>query len=392
MKINKIVMALMLIGSNISFSMKNENTEKEFKNAIETGNINKVQELINDIDLEKCGTDAIGRAAFHNYKDIVDILIAAGVNVNVKDFVDTTPLERAASWNNLEMAKNLIKAGANVNFQESYYKYTALISIAEKGYTQMAQLLIASGADVNLKRRHNVNALLTASRNGFTDFVKLLLDNGADINQCGDKGNYSPLFEAAANYKKETTELLIRYGAEFIFDHHKQNPLRASRKAVNCPRNIINEIKKNDELKKLDLNYQNWKKNNRCYGDNIEIVLGEIVIKYQEEMVNKLMESKDFESAKNIVLTWPYIFSYKDNDDNNILHLLAKSNNFEIFKLMLSFRPQLITEINNDNLNPIQINPAIVNYFKENLVLDLKELKITESNQNTELKKRKREE
>ena len=63
---------------------------------------------------------------------------------------DATPLHPAALYGHKEVVELLITAGADVNAKEKYEK-TPLHHAAKAGYYEIVELLIAAGADVNVK-------------------------------------------------------------------------------------------------------------------------------------------------------------------------------------------------------------------------------------------------
>ncbi|MCJ7663890.1 MAG: ankyrin repeat domain-containing protein, partial [Desulfobacterales bacterium] len=74
--------------------------------------------------------------------------------------------------------------GANVNAKdEDKSGYTALISAAMNGLTDVAKVLLDKGADVNIKDNYGGTALEYAALFGNADIVKLLLEKGANINE-----------------------------------------------------------------------------------------------------------------------------------------------------------------------------------------------------------------
>ena len=54
--------------------------------------------------------------------------------------------------------------------------------------------------------------LMRAARNGFVDVVQVLLNSGADVNVV-DKGGYTPLMVAAGDNRADVIDLLVRHGA-----------------------------------------------------------------------------------------------------------------------------------------------------------------------------------
>ena len=72
-----------------------------------------------DIELKctGCGGTALGHAAKHGHKEIVELLIAEGAGVNAKKKGESTPLHNAAWGGNKEIIELLIAEGADVNAQ-----------------------------------------------------------------------------------------------------------------------------------------------------------------------------------------------------------------------------------------------------------------------------------
>ena len=88
--------------------------------AASEGNIQAVkQQLAAGTDFElrctACGLTVLGHAAWGGHKEIVELVIAEGADVNAKRNTGVTPLHHAA-WNgHKEVAELLIANGADVN-------------------------------------------------------------------------------------------------------------------------------------------------------------------------------------------------------------------------------------------------------------------------------------
>ena len=57
------------------------------------------------------------------------------------------------------------------------------------------------------------NALHIASEKGFTDIVEVLLNNGAEVNSISSSDQTTALVLACQNNKVELLQLLLKYGA-----------------------------------------------------------------------------------------------------------------------------------------------------------------------------------
>ena len=132
----------------------------------------------------------------------------------------------AAEGNDLPGACEYLRRGANVDARESgrYYKRTALMIAANDGFLDLAKLLHANGADVNLyggthdgnfygRDRRGYPALHYAGVAGHPELVGWLLDSGAELNSEWESGK-TALWDAAYWGRPDVVELLLSRGAE----------------------------------------------------------------------------------------------------------------------------------------------------------------------------------
>jgi ankyrin repeat protein len=98
--------------------------------------------------------------------------------VTQKDDKDNTPLHTAARKGNREIAELLITKGADLNAQNSY-GYTPLHIAALGGEKEIVALLLAAGADVTARDRFNRTCMNYALKKGVEDVVNILKMYGA---------------------------------------------------------------------------------------------------------------------------------------------------------------------------------------------------------------------
>ena len=94
--------------------------------AASNGNIDAVKQHLaagTDIELKctGCGGTALGHAAKHGHKEIVELLIAEGAGVNAKKKGESTPLHNAAWGGNKEIIELLIANGADIMILSSIF-------------------------------------------------------------------------------------------------------------------------------------------------------------------------------------------------------------------------------------------------------------------------------
>ena len=89
-------------------------------------------------------------------------------------------IHTAVVTDNRDAIKQHIAAGSNINEKDPYGGSSPLISAALFGKTEIAQLLIDAGADINFQNNEGLTALHTAAFFCRPEIVKMLLDKKAD--------------------------------------------------------------------------------------------------------------------------------------------------------------------------------------------------------------------
>ncbi|MEG5045844.1 ankyrin repeat domain-containing protein [Microcoleus sp. B4-C1] len=168
---------------------------------------------------------------FAGSKEVAELLIAKGADVNAKDTFGGTPLHSAALSDRIEVAQTLIAKGADVNaWGETQFELCNFICTTPLFWarsTEMAKLLIAKGADVNAKNKYGMTPLHMARSKAI---AKILLAAGAKINIKEDNaqnGKSTALLHNAAHIGfKELVQQLIKDGANVaIRDDYRRTPL-----------------------------------------------------------------------------------------------------------------------------------------------------------------------
>jgi len=192
---------------------------QEFINAATQGDVERVKTMLqDDPSLAKSkgqnGVSVILNAVYHGRQDVVAVLLASGVSLNIFEAAATgqtaqletlvkqdptlvnsyspdgfTPLGLATFFGHTGAIDALLAAGAEVNaaYRETM-KLTPLASAMAVGRNDIARTLIAHGADVNTKAANDLRPLHTAAARGNLEAATLLLDHGADLNATSSDG------------------------------------------------------------------------------------------------------------------------------------------------------------------------------------------------------------
>lgn len=209
------------------------------------------------VSTQHAGCCALHIAAEKNFVDVVERLLQAGVEVDIRSTrQQLTPLISAACCGSLAAVDALLKAGGNINAQSSTGNTALMLAIdrgkidvalrliaagadleirgqkgwtalhnaasgGEKGYREVAEALLRAGAKVNAVSDTMLTALHEASGKSLVDIVRLLVDHQADVN-ARDKYNNTPLRMCASNAQtfatldtfRQTVEILLQAGAD----------------------------------------------------------------------------------------------------------------------------------------------------------------------------------
>ncbi|RYP80332.1 hypothetical protein DL770_006279 [Monosporascus sp. CRB-9-2] len=164
---------------------------------------------------------------------LLHTLLNAGINPDLPiDYNKILPLQHVSHFGTTELAQLLLHFGADVNappprpHRTSKYGYrTALQAAAENGNIELVQILLEAGADVNAPPiecetyrsfdRGGRTPLQAAAQNGNTVLVQLLLEAGADVNAPPAKYGGRTAFQAATESGNiKLAKILLKAGAD----------------------------------------------------------------------------------------------------------------------------------------------------------------------------------
>jgi ankyrin repeat protein len=143
----------------------------------------------------------------------VDIYLNEKADVLETQADGSTALHWAVYWNNLDVANRLIAAGADAQ-AATRLGATPLYLAAVNGNADMIKALLAAGADAKETiLQFSETPLMFAARSGDVESVAVLLDAGAEIEARDDYRGATALLLAAEQNHADVVQLLIDRGA-----------------------------------------------------------------------------------------------------------------------------------------------------------------------------------
>ena len=126
------------------------------------------------------------QAAARNDSAAIDKYLVAGISPNaISENHGHTPLYNACITGSLDSAKSLLAGGADPNLVFSYRSPVdgrlekAVVALMFVRTTEIAEMLIAAGANVNTTDANGTTPLMRAAFKGSVELVRLLLKAGA---------------------------------------------------------------------------------------------------------------------------------------------------------------------------------------------------------------------
>lgn len=319
--------------------------------ANKSNEINKIKQLlekINNKNLKMSNVSYLMIACENNNKEIIELLIKKGANINDVDHNNRTALHEACKKGNLEVVKILIENGANIHIEEESGKtaVTFATEIVQPESLEIIKYLKDKGANLLVKDKNNNNLLhkvigVQKDIKETIKIIKYLISEKIELNEQNTIGN-TPLINAILLTKNiEIVKILIENGADIKIENG------SNKKAIDLAiRKKSHEIL--DVLLQYhdDINEKNKEGDTLLHqacetGNNVEVI--NILIKHGiDENIKNAKKQTALEVMKqkkeNIKLL-------NENYDENI-------NFLELYKIY----KELKEEIKEEHKNEIKIN------------------------------------
>lgn len=178
----------------VNSGLQNEISAVQLFNAVARGNLNELDRLLKEGGDLEARDDRRGSllhtAVRYGYMDIIDYLIAAGINVDTVDKYGGTPLRYALDKDNKKyftIVKKLMEKGrADINIPDNKGR-NGIYVVAEYFHNKnLLNYLLQKGADFRARTNEGKTPKEIAKEKGNTEFVKILQfweDNHQDIKE-----------------------------------------------------------------------------------------------------------------------------------------------------------------------------------------------------------------
>lgn len=140
-------------------------------------------------------------------------LLSAGIPVNDRDPIGSTPLLDAVLGRRTEAAELLIAAGADVNARNLETGVTAIEYAVTTQNAAVLRALLQAKAQTNVRNRNGSTLLHLAGARGSTAVLELLLEWHADVAALDDL-QYTPLDICILNNQLNALPILLAHGAD----------------------------------------------------------------------------------------------------------------------------------------------------------------------------------
>ncbi|KAB8214174.1 ankyrin repeat-containing domain protein [Aspergillus novoparasiticus] len=148
-------------------------------------------------------------AAMNGHKEIVELLVHHGADINRQVGGVCTPILGAVGHGNVDVVEYLLTTGVDLDVAlEGFWDYDPLELAAHEGHAEVVKLLLRHGVDPNKS-----SALALATGMGKLEAARVLLEAGANIERICTRNQMDALFNAVDRGNATVVSLLIEYGA-----------------------------------------------------------------------------------------------------------------------------------------------------------------------------------
>ena len=161
------------------------------------------------------GATCIHHAVFESCsKNVLEIIVNHGRDVNVTNKNNRTALLLACKEGNKDIINLLLNAGADPNIIDANGATCIHYAVVEGCSKDVLEIIVNHGADVNATDKNHVTALMLACVKGNKDVINVLLNAGADPNIADGKGATCIYHAVGEGCSKDVLETIVNHGAD----------------------------------------------------------------------------------------------------------------------------------------------------------------------------------
>lgn len=166
------------------------------------------------------GKSPLLKALKYKRASIARILLENGALPTAVDYHGFSCLHFASRMGGDDIVGKLINLGLDVNLQNKYNKTPLMLALSEKNESTAALLLSSKKIKISLKEFDGTSYLHYASKAGFESIVEILISQGIDLNTQNDNGD-TPLSAALKAKQSSVGKLLISKGVDLMVENSK---------------------------------------------------------------------------------------------------------------------------------------------------------------------------
>eukprot|EP00210_Caulerpa_lentillifera_P002888 g2758.t1 len=170
--------------------------------------------------------DLLNAAVSGDLITVQDIIISKRINTEVRSIHGWTALNLACLAGRLQIVRFLVAVGADLESCENAGQ-SPLGSASINGHTAIVQYLLSLNppAKINVMDYQGAQPIHYSAQYGFTQICEILLKSGANVNAQAKSNGWTPLHAAAAGGFVDTVELLLEWKADrHIYDQQGNQP------------------------------------------------------------------------------------------------------------------------------------------------------------------------
>ncbi|MDX2225550.1 MAG: ankyrin repeat domain-containing protein [Verrucomicrobiae bacterium] len=172
------ILTLTTSAADLKSVVRREKPWDNLLDAVEKGNTAEVKRLMGSGITKELFPVALLRAGSYGHREIIDLLLSEGVDVNTADMMGQTPLFMASAQGREDLILYLLEKGAAPNGKTSAGE-TALHRVVMSGNVRTVSALLKAGADIHAKSEAGHTPLELAEMAKNEEIVSLLKSSPA---------------------------------------------------------------------------------------------------------------------------------------------------------------------------------------------------------------------